>query len=90
MIDSVQEAYYTLSYQFPPDIEALVNQQLATGYFESPDHVLRAALEQLAAQEMEAQAIQASIDLVDAGDEGVSLDEAFTTIRTKYDISSDS
>lgn len=78
-----------MSYQLPPDIEALVNQQLATGFFKSPDHVLRTALEQLATQEAETQAIQASIDLLDAGDVGVSLDDAFATIRTKYHVRAD-
>jgi Arc/MetJ-type ribon-helix-helix transcriptional regulator len=78
-----------MSYQFPPDIEALVQQQLELGHFQSPDDVLRAALGQLAAEEEEIRAIQASIDLVDDGDEGLPLDAAFDAIRRKHNLAAD-
>jgi Arc/MetJ-type ribon-helix-helix transcriptional regulator len=76
-----------MSYQFPPDIEALIQQQMVSGNYGSTDHLLRAALEQLAAQDEEVRAIQQSIDLLDAGDEGISLDEAIAKLRTKHNIS---
>lgn len=78
-----------MSYQLPPDIEALVQQQLALGHYRSPDDVLRAALGQLAAEEEEVRAIQASIDAVDGGDGGVPLDAAFDAIRRKHGLATD-
>jgi Arc/MetJ-type ribon-helix-helix transcriptional regulator len=40
-----------MSYQFPPDIGAIVQHQIAAGYFENEDEVLRFALGQLASEE---------------------------------------
>jgi Arc/MetJ-type ribon-helix-helix transcriptional regulator len=78
-----------VSYQVPPDIEALIQQQIATGQFQTPDQVLRIALEQLAAQEEAIRAIQVSIDALEAGDPGIPVDDAFAAIRAKYNIPSD-
>lgn len=78
-----------MSYQFPPDIESLIQQQLGSGNYESADHVLRIALRGFAAHDEEVRAIEQSIDLLDAGDQGISLDEAFARLRTKHSISAD-
>jgi Arc/MetJ-type ribon-helix-helix transcriptional regulator len=78
-----------MSYQFPPDIEALIQQQMISGNYNSHDQVIRVALEQLAAQDEEVRAIQHSIDLLDAGDQGILLDAAFTKLRTNHNIPAD-
>ena len=75
-----------MSYQFPPDIGALVQYQLAAGYFKTEDDVLRAALEQLATEEDDVRAVQESIDLMEAGDEGRPAEEVFAELRAKYNI----
>lgn len=75
-----------MSYQFPADIESLVQQQLATGHFSSPDDVLRAALQQLQLQDEDVKAIQQSIDRLDDSDEGVAVQDAFQQLRQKYDL----
>jgi Arc/MetJ-type ribon-helix-helix transcriptional regulator len=76
-----------MSYPFPPDIAALIQQQMTSGNYGSQDQVLRVALEQLAAQDEEVRAIQQSIDLLEAGDQGILLDEAIAKLRTKHNIS---
>jgi Arc/MetJ-type ribon-helix-helix transcriptional regulator len=75
-----------MSYQFPPDIEALVQRQMLSGNYDSHDQLLRVALEQLASQDEEVRAIQQSIDLLDAGDQGISLDEAIARLRAKHNL----
>jgi Arc/MetJ-type ribon-helix-helix transcriptional regulator len=75
--------------QFPPDIEALIQAQMASGHFHSQEELLRVALEQLAAQHEDVRAIEESIDLRDAGDAGVPLDAAFDSLRAKYNIPAD-
>jgi len=75
-----------MPYQFPPDIESLVQQQLATGQFATPDDVLRAALEQLRLEEKEIKAIQESIDRLDEGEEGIAVADAFHSLRQKYNV----
>ena len=75
--------------QFSPDVEALIRQQMASGNFESPDQLFRVALEQLAVVDEDARSIQESIDLLDAGDAGVPLEEAFRRLREKHNVAAD-
>jgi Arc/MetJ-type ribon-helix-helix transcriptional regulator len=75
-----------MTYQFPPDIDALVQVQLASGAYRTPDDVLRAALAQLASEDEEVNAIQASIDMLDHGELGRPIVEAVDALRSKYDI----
>jgi antitoxin ParD1/3/4 len=76
-----------MSYQFPPDIDALVQHQLAAGNFANEDDVLRAALVQLAGEdEDDLEAIQESIDLLEKGDPGRPAEEVFAELRARYNI----
>jgi Arc/MetJ-type ribon-helix-helix transcriptional regulator len=75
-----------MSYQFPPDIDALVQMQLASGAYRTADDVLRAALAQLATDDEEVSAIQASIDMLNCGERGRPIAEAVDALRAKYDI----
>lgn len=75
-----------MSYHFPADIESLVQQQLATGHFSSPDDVLRAALQQLQLEDQEVKAIQQSIERLDEGEGGIAVQDAFQQLRQKYDL----
>jgi Arc/MetJ-type ribon-helix-helix transcriptional regulator len=75
--------------QFPPDIEALVQAQMASGNFHSQEELFRVALEQLAAQDEEVRAIDESIDLLESGDPGIPLDGAFDSLRAKYNLPAD-
>ena len=76
-------------HQFPPDIEALIQAQLASGIYQSQDDLFRAALEHLAAQDEEVRAIEQSIELLDAGDPGIPLDDAFASLREKHRFPAD-
>ena len=74
-----------MSYPFPPDVAALIRQQMATGRFASEDQVLREALERLnnddREEEEDVQAVLEAIEELEQGDEGMELDEAFEEIR---------
>lgn len=75
--------------QFPSDIEALIQSQMATGNYQSQEDLFRVALEQLADSDRELHAIEESLDLLDAGDPGLPLADAFASIRAKHAIPSD-
>lgn len=69
-----------MSYPFPPDVAALVQQQMATGRFDSEDQVLREALERLAEDAIEDDgdlaAILEGLEEIDQGVPGIPLEEA--------------
>lgn len=67
----------------PPDVEAMVSQQLASGRYESADDVLRSALRALVEQD-DLAAIHESIIQWKAGDQGISLDDALQKIRAGH------
>ena len=78
-----------MAYQLPPDVEELVKRRLAAGNYESEEEVLRDALEALRLEDQELQAIDEALDDVENGDQGVSLDEAFSSLREKFNIPAD-
>jgi len=72
-----------MTYQFPPDVDELVQKHLATGQYVSEDEVLRDALQTLDAERQEWVAIQEGLATLEQGHEGVSLQEAFDAVRAK-------
>ena len=78
-----------MAYQFPPDVDKLVKERLASGKYASEDDVLREALQALSEEEEDLAAVQQAIAELEAGDQGVPLDEAFDSIRGKHQIPSD-
>jgi Arc/MetJ-type ribon-helix-helix transcriptional regulator len=75
--------------QISPAVESLISAQMATGNYRSHEELFRAALENLAAHDEEVRAIQESIELLEAGDEGVPLADAFESLRKKYALAAD-
>lgn len=73
-----------MNYPFPPDVAALVQSHLSSGKYSSADDVLRVALQTLGEQDDDLAAIQEALDLVDAGDEGIPLEEAVRLIRDRH------
>lgn len=73
-----------MSYPFPPDVQALIAEQMESGDYESEDDVLREALRSLAEEEENLQHVRKAIAELKAGDEGVPLDEAIGSIRSRY------
>ena len=73
-----------MPYQFPPDLQQLVADRLATGVYQSENDMLREALLALAEQEQDLAAVQEAIAELNAGDEGLPLEEAFNSIRGKH------
>jgi putative addiction module CopG family antidote len=78
-----------MAYQFPPDVQRLVREQMASGKYQSEDDVLREALESLSAAEADLGAIRLALAELEAGDPGVELDEAINLIRAKHRTASD-
>lgn len=75
-----------MPYQFPPNIQELVVQKMASGHYASEDELLLEALRSLSDDEEDLRAVQEAIDEWRAGDEGVPVDEAFDSIRKKHGI----
>ena len=73
-------------YQFPPDVEERVNEQMASGRYGSPDDVLRDALDALKRDDEDLAAVEEAIAEWRAGDEGVPLDEAFAALRARHGL----
>ena len=61
-------------YSFPPDVQQLVRERMATGRYASEDDLLREALHALSAEEEGLRAIQEAVAELQAGDEGTALD----------------
>ncbi len=78
-----------MNYQFPPDVDELVQKQLATGQYVSEDAVLLDALQTLDAERQEWAAIQEGLSTLDQGHEGISLQEGFDAVRAKYNVPAD-
>jgi putative addiction module CopG family antidote len=64
-----------MPYPFPPDLQQLVDSELATGRYGDENEVLRHALRALKDLGHEAAAIRQAIDAWQSGDDGMSLDE---------------
>jgi len=77
---------YLMSQAFSENIAKLIHERMATGRYASEDELLRTALEALAEEEGDLEAIQQAIDEMEAGDEGVPLDEAIAAIRRKRNL----
>ena len=78
-----------MSYHFPPEVDAIVRRQMASGQYASEDQLLLDALRSLECDQQDWRAVQESLHALDRGEQGVSLDEAFASIRSKYDIPQD-
>lgn len=78
-----------MPYQLSRDVEELVKDRMASGKYESEEEVLRDALEALRLEDEELRAIEAALDDVENGDTGVSLDQAFASLRAKFNIPTD-
>ena len=75
-----------MSYPFPPELDKLVKQQLATGEFKSEDELLLTALRTLEVEQSDWAAVEESLKSLDNGEQGVSLEEAFAVVRQRHNI----
>jgi Arc/MetJ-type ribon-helix-helix transcriptional regulator len=71
-----------MPYPFPQDLQELVGARLATGNYQSEDDVLRDALRALADEDDDLGAVNEALAQWQAGDPGVSLEEAFAAVRS--------
>jgi putative addiction module CopG family antidote len=75
-----------MPYPFPPNLQALVGEQMASGKFASDDDLLRTALRALAEEEQDLDAVRESLAEWRAGDPGVPLDDAFDLVRRRHGL----
>lgn len=73
-----------MTYPFPPEIARLVQQQMASGDYESEDQVLVDALQALAMRNADIAAVNEAIQDMEAGDTGRPLREVADEIRAKH------
>jgi len=73
-----------MSYELSPNVERLVRERMATGHYTSEEQLLVEALAALDATDEETRAIEEGLKSVDAGDDGISADEAFTRLRRRH------
>jgi Arc/MetJ-type ribon-helix-helix transcriptional regulator len=78
-----------MAYAFPPDVKLLVEAEMKSGRYKSEDDLLRDALDALASESEELEAIRAALAEWQNGDPGISIKDAFQTIRDRRKISSD-
>ncbi len=76
-------------YKFPASVSELIEKQLASGRYQSEDEVLEAALLRLDDESDDWPAVKEAIEALDAGDNGVSLDDAFQEVRRRHSLSSE-
>lgn len=74
------------NYHFPPHVDELLRKQLARGEYTSEDDVLLAALESLDADNEDWSAVKEALDTLDAGEQGVSLEEAIAEVRRRNNV----
>ena len=78
-----------MSYQFPPELDKLVKQQMAIGSYDSEDDLLLTALRTLEDDRADWAAVEESLNTLGEGEQGVSLQEAFDTVRQRHNIPQD-
>ncbi len=76
-------------YKFPASVSELIEKQLASGRYQSEDEVLEAALLRLDDESDDWPVVKKAIEALDAGDNGVSLDDAFQEVRRRHSLSSE-
>jgi putative addiction module CopG family antidote len=75
-----------MPYPFPPDLQTLVVEQMASGKYASEDELLRSALRALAEEEQDLDAVRESLAEWRAGDPGAPVQEAFDSIRGRHGL----
>jgi putative addiction module CopG family antidote len=75
-----------MPYPFPPDLQTLLREQMASGKYASEDELLRSALRALAEEEQDLDAVRESLAEWRAGDPGALLEDAFDAIRGRHGL----
>jgi putative addiction module CopG family antidote len=75
-----------MPYSFPDDVQALMGEQLASGKYNCEDEVLRAALQALAEEDEDFEAVQKALAGWRGGEQGISVVETFEMLRRKHGL----
>ena len=74
--------------ELSPQLEALLQKQLASGDYATKEDVLLAALQSLDSQSEDWAAVNEALQTLEAGDPGLSLDEAVQEVRRRNNVAS--
>ena len=77
-----------MAFHYPPLVEQVIRQKMASGRYESEEQLLLQALDSLDEEEDDVKAIEEALESLDRGEPGVPLDEAFEKLRRKYGLQS--
>jgi putative addiction module CopG family antidote len=89
MAAAIKAGGIIMSYPFPPDLERIVGQRMASGKYASEDELLRDALRALGEEEQDLIAVRDAFAEWQAGDAGIPLDAAFAGVRQQQRTGSD-
>jgi Arc/MetJ-type ribon-helix-helix transcriptional regulator len=78
-----------MSYHFPPELDKLVKQQMRSDVYGSEDELLLAALRTLEDEQADWAAVEESLNTLDRGEQGHSLEDAFEIVRRRHNIPQD-
>ncbi len=73
-------------HEFSPSVAQLVRRHLDSGHYASEEDVLLAALNTLETESRDQSAIAQALATLDAGDEGISLRDAFDEVRKRHHV----
>jgi Arc/MetJ-type ribon-helix-helix transcriptional regulator len=72
-----------MAYQFPPEVEHLFRERMASGRYATADELLKEAILALAEREEDLVAVRESLAEFHAGDAGADLAVAFDGLRRR-------
>jgi Arc/MetJ-type ribon-helix-helix transcriptional regulator len=75
-----------MSQHYPPNVEKLIRDRMATGRYNSEEQLLVEALQSLEENDQELKALEEGLASMDQGEEGTLLNEAFDRLRAKHQI----
>lgn len=74
------------THEFSPSVAQLLRRHLDSGHYASEEDVLLAALNALETESRDQTAIEQALATLDAGDEGISLRDAFDEVRKRQPV----
>jgi Arc/MetJ-type ribon-helix-helix transcriptional regulator len=76
-----------MTYRVSPEVARLIESKMAGGNYTTTDELLLDALQSLDTSDDDLKAIREGLEALDRGEPGKSLDEAFSALRKRHNIS---
>jgi putative addiction module CopG family antidote len=75
-----------MSHQFPPDVQQMIGDHMASGKYQSENDLLRNALRALKEKDEDLEAVREALAEWRSGDSGIPVKEAFAGLRSQYQL----